>query len=64
MNKYLLFIIFIIIIIIIFIYIIIIIINYRPLEERRKMLEQNMTEIPGRIMFSEQKIVKVNLFKW
>ena len=30
----------------------------RPLDERRQILEQNMTEIPGRIMFSDQKTVK------
>ena len=33
----------------------------RPLKERRKVLEDNMKEIPGRIMLSQQTFVTVSL---
>lgn len=31
---------------------------HKPLDERKKTLIEIMTEIPGRIMFSEQTIIK------
>lgn len=31
----------------------------RTMEERRAILEKNVKEIPGRIMLSEQKLLKV-----
>ena len=31
------------------------------MDERRKILEKNMKEVTGRIMLSEQKLVKVSL---
>ena len=39
--------------------------NFRPLDQRRKLMEENIKEIPGRIMLSEQKLFNVkslNLF--
>jgi hypothetical protein len=30
----------------------------KPLDERRKILTETMKEIPGRIMFSEQTLIK------
>jgi hypothetical protein len=37
--------------------------NLRPFDERRKILEQNMKEIPGRIMLSEQTFVTVSFIQ-
>jgi len=31
----------------------------RPIQERRKILQDNVKEIPGRIVHSEMKIIKV-----
>lgn len=32
---------------------------HRPIKERRKILQKNMTEIPNRILFSEMKHITV-----
>jgi hypothetical protein len=32
----------------------------RPVKERRRILEQNMKEVPNRIMFSEMKEIYVS----
>jgi hypothetical protein len=32
----------------------------RPMKERRRILEQNMTEVQNRIMFSEMKEIYVS----
>ena len=32
---------------------------FRPIQERRKLLQDNVCEIPGRIVHSEMKIINV-----
>jgi len=36
--------------------------NFRSIVERRKVLMDNMTEIKGRIMFSEVKELHVSIY--
>lgn len=36
-----------------------ILIFLRTMQERRKILEEHIKEIPGRVMLSEQKLIKV-----
>lgn len=36
----------------------------RSLKERKEILQQNMTEIPFRIVFSEMKHIDVSIVHW
>ena len=33
---------------------------HKPLKERKKILQENMTEVKNRVMFSEMKIINVS----